>query len=31
MANRRCEICGSRDVRLLRDKYVCLACGYVPS
>lgn len=26
-----CEVCGSDRVRLLRDKYLCLACGYVPS
>jgi hypothetical protein len=26
-----CEICGSHETRFLRDKYVCLRCGHIPS
>jgi len=27
----RCEICGSHETRFLRDKYICLGCGHIPS
>ena len=26
-----CDVCGSKNLRPTRGKYICLTCGYVPS